>query len=60
MSSSVSVEQNVDLWQTTVGINPWVLGRDKSLYGEDADVFRPERWLQYSEEQLKVLGKSAP
>lgn len=31
---------------TKVGINPWVSSRNKDIYGEDADVFRPERWLQ--------------
>ncbi|KAK2035689.1 cytochrome P450 [Colletotrichum somersetense] len=31
---------------TAVGMNPYVLGRNKEVYGEDADVFRPERWLQ--------------
>ncbi|KAL2063471.1 hypothetical protein VTL71DRAFT_5276 [Oculimacula yallundae] len=40
---------------TTVGINPWVLARDKSLYGEDAEIWRPERWLEYSQEKLKSL-----
>ncbi len=43
--------------QTTVGINPWVLSRDKSFYGEDADVFRPERWFEFSPEHLKTIGK---
>lgn len=43
---------------TTVGINPWVFARDKSLYGEDAEEWRPERWLEYSPEQLKHLGTS--
>lgn len=28
---------------TIVGANPWVLARDKKVYGEDADVYRPER-----------------
>ncbi|EPE24579.1 Cytochrome P450 [Glarea lozoyensis ATCC 20868] len=40
---------------TTVGINSWVLGRDKSLYSEDAEEWRPERWLEYSSEKLKQL-----
>ncbi|KAH6711399.1 benzoate 4-monooxygenase cytochrome P450 [Leptodontidium sp. MPI-SDFR-AT-0119] len=40
---------------TTVGLNPWVFARDKSLYGEDADIWRPERWLEYSPEKLKHL-----
>ena len=42
--------------QTTVGINAWVLSRDKSLYGDDAEEWRPERWLEYSAAQVKYLG----
>ncbi|KAM0361909.1 hypothetical protein ACHAO7_011816 [Fusarium culmorum] len=34
---------------TIVGINPYVLGRNKTAYGNDADQFRPERWLRDSE-----------
>jgi cytochrome P450 len=30
---------------TEVGVNNWVMGRNKALYGDDAEVFRPERWL---------------
>ncbi|RDW84948.1 hypothetical protein BP6252_02538 [Coleophoma cylindrospora] len=40
---------------TIVGINPWVISRDKSLYGQDADEWRPERWLEYGAEKLKAL-----
>ncbi|KAF3770258.1 cytochrome P450 [Cryphonectria parasitica EP155] len=29
----------------TVAVNGWVLHRDRATFGEDADVFRPERWL---------------
>ncbi|KAK4500741.1 hypothetical protein PRZ48_008931 [Zasmidium cellare] len=31
---------------TVVGVNPYVLHRDKDVYGEDAETFRPERWLK--------------
>lgn len=37
---------------TIVGMNPWVLKRNKLVYGHDADTFRPERWLRGSEESL--------
>lgn len=43
---------------TTVGIDPWVLHRNKEVYGEDADVFRPERWLEADSETLKVMDRS--
>lgn len=29
-----------------VGMNPYVVGRNESVYGEDAETFRPERWLR--------------
>ncbi|KAL7623137.1 hypothetical protein AAE478_006818 [Parahypoxylon ruwenzoriense] len=35
---------------TVVGINPYVLGRNKDVWGLDADEFRPERWLRSEEE----------
>ncbi|KAF5545701.1 cytochrome P450 monooxygenase [Fusarium napiforme] len=27
-----------------VGLNPYIIGRNKEVWGEDADEFRPERW----------------
>ncbi|KAI1748114.1 cytochrome P450 [Xylaria castorea] len=35
---------------TAVGVNPFVIGRNKKVWGPDADEFRPERWLQGEEE----------
>ncbi|KAI1772199.1 cytochrome P450 [Hypoxylon cercidicola] len=31
---------------TAVGLNPYVVGRNKDVYGDDVDTFRPERWLK--------------
>ncbi|KXX72952.1 Pisatin demethylase [Madurella mycetomatis] len=31
---------------TAVGLNAYVTGRNKGLYGEDAEEFKPERWLK--------------
>ncbi|OIW32755.1 cytochrome P450 [Coniochaeta ligniaria NRRL 30616] len=30
----------------TVGINPYIIARNQSVWGADADEFRPERWLR--------------
>lgn len=35
---------------TIVGMNQWVVSRNKEVYGDDADVFRPERWLRGDDE----------
>ncbi|KAI0192472.1 cytochrome P450 oxidoreductase [Astrocystis sublimbata] len=31
---------------THIGVNAWVMNKDKNIYGEDADTFRPERWIE--------------
>lgn len=31
--------------------SPWVLNRDEQYWGADADVFKPERWLESSQEK---------
>ncbi|KAJ6006713.1 hypothetical protein N7451_004657 [Penicillium sp. IBT 35674x] len=31
---------------TVVGCNAWVLHQNKEIFGPDADIYRPERWLE--------------
>ena len=38
-----------------VGCNAWVLHRRTEIFGHDADVFRPERWLEATAPQLKEM-----
>ncbi|KAL4881002.1 cytochrome P450 [Aspergillus karnatakaensis] len=40
---------------TRIGANPCTMHFDKSVFGDDADVFRPERWLQ----GVEVGGRDA-
>lgn len=39
---------------TEIGANPYVIHRDKDMFGEDADEFRPERWLESPERALEM------
>lgn len=43
---------------TVVGINPWVAARDKEVYGEDSEIFKPERWLDADEKDLKAMERN--
>ncbi|KAI1839548.1 hypothetical protein JX266_014243 [Neoarthrinium moseri] len=31
-----------------VGMNPWLIHRNKEIYGQDSNAFRPERWLRHA------------
>lgn len=37
---------------TIVGINQWPIHRNTSIFGDDADVYKPERWLQQANESV--------
>lgn len=39
-----------------VGMNPFVVQRNTALFGEDAEMFRPERWLEADKEQLRRMN----
>ncbi|SJX62584.1 related to Benzoate 4-monooxygenase [Sporisorium reilianum f. sp. reilianum] len=42
---------------TTVGISPYVLHRNTKAFGTDAEMYRPERWLEGGEEGRKALER---
>ena len=41
---------------TKVAVNSWVVHRDKDIFGDDAEIFRPERWLE-NKERSKVMDR---
>jgi cytochrome P450 len=40
---------------TVVGISPWVMNHDKGIFGDDADEWRPERWLVEDKIKRKAM-----
>ena len=42
---------------TEVAVNAWVLHRDRDVFGEDADIFRPERWIEGDKEKIKTMER---
>jgi cytochrome P450 len=43
---------------TNVSVTAPVVHIDKTVYGDDAASFRPERWLEASPDQLKLMDRS--
>ncbi len=43
---------------TVVGINPVVVHQNTEIYGRDAALFRPERWMEADQEHLKVMDRT--
>lgn len=44
---------------TVVGCNAWTVHRDKTFYGEDADEYRPERWLDEDLEKVRRMENAS-
>jgi hypothetical protein len=42
---------------TRVALNGWVLHLDKSTFGEDPEVYRPERWLEVGETKAREMER---
>ncbi|TLD11693.1 hypothetical protein PspLS_11758 [Pyricularia sp. CBS 133598] len=40
-----------------VGINTWVAHRDKTIFGDDADSFRPERWIEGDPARIAEMNR---
>lgn len=41
---------------TNVGVNSWVMHHNQDVFGEDADDFRAERWIDSPKEKLRVMN----
>ncbi|GAB1311344.1 hypothetical protein MFIFM68171_01554 [Madurella fahalii] len=44
---------------TVVGFAPYVIHRDEAYFGRDADVFRPERWLEVDQKGRQAMERSS-
>lgn len=43
---------------TYIGMSAPVVNCDKGIFGEDAEEFRPERWLDASPEEIKNMERA--
>ena len=43
---------------TTIGVNAWVMNRNKEVFGEDVEDFRPERWIDSPPEKMQMMKKN--
>ena len=43
---------------TNVAINPIVVHHDTAIFGPDAHIYGPERWLEADPEQVKAMDRT--
>jgi cytochrome P450 len=43
---------------TNVAWSPWAIMRNKTVFGDDAGIFRPERWLDIPQERWRVMDQT--
>ena len=43
---------------TVVGVSPGVVQHHKPTFGDDADSFRPERWLVDDEQKIRAMERA--
>jgi cytochrome P450 len=43
---------------TEIAYAAWDFYKDPAIFGDDAEIFRPERWLEASEERLVVMQRT--
>ena len=51
--TSFLVSIDLALHQTKLSVNQWVIHRSVDLFGMDADVFSPDRWLGDREQAIE-------
>ena len=56
--SGVEIMGNLFKGGTVVGMSPYVVNRHRETFGEDAEEWRPERWLGLSEEEHRRMEQS--
>ena len=44
---------------TLIGSNIWAVQRDRTIFGDDVETFRPERWLECEAEQRSSMERTA-
>lgn len=43
---------------TQIGYSGWGVHRDTNVFGSDADLYRPDRWIEAGEEQLLSMNRT--